>query len=258
MAHPSSGFYVEDGLEYVSVSTVLGETSEIFDPGKAKGLQFWRRNEPDWENIIANAQRRGKIIHAEIEGNLLGTGTAGHEDEASYEDIIKYNIHEYLHFLAPLLGEIKEQNSSKGKLVDSFHLEGVLFCPQGYAGTADARFSWANQYTIWDWKTVRSYTEFEDQEKAKKPKPASKYKEAFLQLGAYALAHNIGVKNGLFDKMITQGVICVCYDWREPQLHILDKPALKKAVLGFVERFTAYCQMNDTTLPRKVQEVANE
>lgn len=258
MAHPTSGFYIKDGHEYVSVSSVLGETSEMFDPGKAKGLQFWRRSEPDWEDIVERAQRRGKIIHAEIEGALLGIGTAGHEDEATYEEILKYNIHEYIHFIHPLLEDIKKENSEGEKLKSNLQLEGVLFCPQGYAGTADARFTWGGQYTIWDWKTVRSYKEYEDEEKGKKPKPVSKYKEAFLQLGAYALAHNIAVKAGEFDTMITQGVICVCYDWREPQLHILDKSKLKTAVLGFVERFEAYCKLKETAFPRPVQESAEE
>lgn len=258
MAHPTSGFYVKEEQEYVSVSTILGATSDIFDPGKAKGLQFWRRSEPDWEEVVARAQRRGKIIHAEIEGTLLGIGTKGHEDEATYDEIIKYNIHEYLFFIAPILEEIKKQNSKGGKLLSSFVLEGVLFCPQGYAGTADARFFWDNKYTIWDWKTVRSYTEFKDQEKAKKAKPRSKYDSAFLQLGAYALAHNIAVKTGQFDNMITQGVICVSYDWREPQLHILDGGKLRKAVLAFVERFEAYCKLVETDFPRPIQEAVEE
>lgn len=258
MAHPTSGFYLKDNKEYVSVSTVLGATSDIFDPGKARGLEFWRRNEPDWQEIVERAQHRGKIIHAEIEGSLLGVGTAGHEDEATYEEIVKYNINEYLHYLAPLLDQIKAENDDGGKLKSNFELEGVLFCPNGYAGTADARFTWAGEYTIWDWKTVRSYKEFEDQEKAKRPKPVSKYKEAFLQLGAYALAHNMNVKLGAFDTMIKQGVICVCYDWREPQLHVLDRTKLKTAVLGFVERFNAYCEITNTVFPREAQAVQEE
>lgn len=258
MAHPTSGFYIKNAHEYVSVSSVLGETSELFDPGKAKGLEFWRRNEPDWEDVVERSQRRGKIIHAEIEGDLLGTGTTGHEDEATYEEILRYNIHEYIHYIHPLLEEIKKENTEEGKLKSNFQLEDVLFCPEGYAGTPDARFTWSGKYTIWDWKTVRSYKEYEDKKKGKKPKPVSKYKEAFLQLGAYALAHNIAVRAGEFDTMITQGVICVCYDWREPQLHILDKGKLKTAVLGFIERFEAYCKIKETAFPRPVQESAEE
>ena len=256
MAHPISGFYVKDGSEYVSVSTILGATSDIFEPEKAKGLEFWRRAEEDWEQVLERAQRRGKIIHAEIEGTLLDVGTKGHEDEATYEEIVKYNIHEYLFYLAPILKLIKEQNTKGGKLIDSFTLEGVLFCPQGYAGTADARFFWDGAYSIWDWKTVRSYKEYADEAKGRKVKPKSKYKSAFLQLGAYALAHNIGASNGLFDNLITQGVICVAYDWREPQLHILDKKDLRSAVFSFIERFEAYCNMMDMAFPRPIQEAA--
>jgi hypothetical protein len=254
MVHPASGFYVKDNQEYASVSLVLGATSQMFDPSKEKGLQFWRRNEPDWEEIVIRAQRRGKIIHAEIEAILLDTSTAGHEDEGTYEELVRYNINEYMMYLAPLLEEIKEENKDKKNVA----LEQVVFCPSGYAGTKDANFTFREKYCIWDWKSVRSYKEYEDQEKAKKPKPKSKYKDAFLQIGAYALAHNISVKNGELDTLIERGVICVCYDWREPQLHILDGDDLKKAVLGFVERFAAYCELIDCKLPRPIQEEAEE
>jgi hypothetical protein len=250
MVHPTSGFYVKDDHEYVSVSSVLGRTNELFSPSKVKGLEFWRRNEPDWEDIVARAQRRGKIIHAELETSLVNATTAGHEDEASYDEIIKYNIHEYLTYLAPLVELIKGQNYEGENLREDFSLEGVLFCPQGYAGTADARFMWDGKYTIWDWKTVRSYTEYEDHAKGKKPKPRSKYDDAFLQIGAYALANNVLYKRGEAPALIKQGVICVCYDWREPQLHILDSEKLKKAALDFVKRFEAYCELMETSFPR--------
>jgi hypothetical protein len=258
MAHPSSGFYVKDGKEYASVSLVLGATSEMFDPGKHQGLEFWRRNELDWEEVIIRAQRRGKIIHAEIEANLLGVSTDGHEDEGTYDEFLRYNIHEYMLYITPLLDEIKKENTEGDSLAKDFSLEGVLFCPEGYAGTADARFRFRGKYSIWDWKTVRSYKEYENHEKGKKTKPKSKFKDAFLQIGAYALAHNIGVRDGELDTLIKQGVICVCYDWREPQLHILDSGDLKKAVLGYIERFAAYCELIGCSLPRPIQEEAEE
>jgi hypothetical protein len=250
MAHPVSGFYEKENCEYVSVSSVLGGTDELFNPGKIKGLQFWRRNEPDWEDVIARAQRRGKIIHAEIETTLLNATTKGHEDEASYEEVIQYNIHEYLHYLAPLLELIKDENYEGETPWEGFSLEEELFCPHGYAGTPDGRLRWNAKHTIWDWKTVRSYKEFEDQEKAKKPKPKSKYSDAFLQIGAYALANNILYKLGEAPALIKQGVICVCYDWREPQLHILNSDDLKKAALDFVRRYEAYCEMTEARFPR--------
>lgn len=258
MVHPTSGFYVKDDHEYVSVSSVLGGTNELFNPGKIKGLEFWRRNEPNWEEIVARAQRRGKIIHAEVETTLMNTTTAGHEDEASYEEILQYNIHEYIMYIAPLLDLIKEQNYEGGIVRKDFSLEGVLFCPHGYAGTADARFMWDGKYTIWDWKTVRSYTEYENKAKGQKLKPRSKYDDAFLQIGAYALANNVLFKKGEAPALIKQGVICVCYDWREPQLHILDAQKLKQAALDFVKRYEAYCELMETSFPRPVKPVLTE
>jgi hypothetical protein len=255
MAHPTSGFYVKDDHEYVSVSSVLGATNELFNPGKIKGLEFWRRNEPDWEDIVARAQRRGKIIHAEVETTLLNTTTQGHEDEASYEEILQHNIHEYITHLAPLLELIKNENYDNGNIRKDFSLEGVLFCPHGYAGTADGRFLWEGKYTIWDWKTVRSYKEYDDEKRGKKTKPKSKYDEAFLQIGAYALANNILHKNGQAPALIKQGVICVCYDWRDPQLHILDAEQLRAAALDFVKRFAAYCELMEVAFPRPIGSI---
>lgn len=252
MAHPTSGFYVKDELEYVSVSTVIGQTAELFDPGKLRGLEFWRKREEGWEEILIRSQRRGKIIHAEVEAMLLGTTTRGHEDEASYDEIIKYNINEYIMHMAGLLELIKEQNSVNDEVQDFLKLEEVLYCPHGYAGTADARFFWDGKYTIWDWKTVRSYKEYEDQSKAKKKKPRSKYSDAFIQIGAYGLAHNILVKQGLQQHKIKQGSICVCYDWMEPQLHVLDSDMMKQAALDYVARYEAYCDLMQTQFPRKL------
>jgi hypothetical protein len=256
MAHPASGFYVKDGMEYASVSLILGSTNSIFDPGAEKGLQFWRRGEPDWEEILIRSQRRGKIIHAEIETALLGCDAGAHEDEGTYDEMTRYNINEYMLYLNPLLEEIKEENLESGKVRKDFHLEQVIFCPHGFAGTKDANFMFREKYSIWDWKSVRSYKEYETEEKGMKTKPKSKFKNAFLQIGGYALAHNIAVKNKELDTLVTQGVICVCYDWREPQLHILDSAKLQQAALGFVERFSAYCDLIGSSLPRPVQEEA--
>ena len=53
MSHPKSGFYERDEKEYVSVSSVLGRTAELFNPNKKKGLEIWRQMEPNWEELVA-------------------------------------------------------------------------------------------------------------------------------------------------------------------------------------------------------------
>jgi len=250
MAHPKSGFYVRDDHEYVSVSSVLGRTSELFNPNKMKGLEIWRQMEPDWQEIMQRAQRRGTIIHAEAELFFTGDSDKHEMDHATMDEIMEYNIHEYITHLSPVLELIKSQNFKNEISSPSFLMEEELFCDLGYAGTADLRLMWEGQYTIWDWKTVRSYKEPNVKKKAKS---MSHYKEAEIQISSYSLAHNLAVKKGELDNHITQGVICVCYDWREPHVHVLDKQELKAAAQEFIERYKAYCSLENTSFPRLIE-----
>jgi hypothetical protein len=250
MAHPKSGFYERDEKEYVSVSSVLGRTAELFDPNKQKGLEIWRQMEPDWEEIIMHACRRGTIVHSEVEFTFFGDQRRNKLEEASMDEIMKYNIHEYMTYLSPVLDLIKKDNFDGDTCKSSFLAEEILFCDEGYAGTPDLRLHWEGQYSIWDWKTVRSY---KDKGVKKKQKSMSHYKGAYIQIAAYALAHNLAVRKGELDNEITQGVICVCYDWREPHIHVLDRQELKAAALEFIERFAVYCSLENTSFPRATE-----
>ena len=247
MAHPKSGFYEKDGHDYVSVSSVLGRTAELFNPNKLKGLEIWRQMEPNWQEIMERAQRRGTIIHSEVELALFGDCNKHEMDHAGMDEIITYNIPEYLTHLSPVIDLIKKENFVNGVSRPDFLIEEVLFCHLGYAGTADARLRWNGKYSIWDWKTVRSYKE---EGVKKKPKSVSHYKEAEIQIASYALAHNLCVKRGELDTEIEQGVICICYDWREPHIHVLNKQELKAAAQEFIERYKAYCSLENTSFPR--------
>lgn len=247
MVHPKSGFYEKENLEYVSVSSVLGRTMELFNPNKLKGLDIWRQQEPNWQEIMERGQRRGTIIHSELELSFLGDAHKHKIEQASMDEIIEYNIPDYITNLMPVVEIIKQENFKNGKSNSSFRLEEELFCPLGWAGTPDGRFFWEGKYTVWDWKTVRS---FKEEGVKKKAKSVSHYKEAEIQIGSYGLAHNIAVKNGELDTQVEQGVICICYDWREPHIHVLNKQELKASAQEFIERYKAYCSLENTTFPR--------
>lgn len=249
MAHPASGFYTKDDHEYVSVSKVLSATSHLFNPNKIKGLEIWRQMEPNWEDIMQRAQRRGTIIHSEVELSLMGDSIKHKIDHPTMDEILNYNVHEYITYLVPILEIIKEQNFKKNVSVPSFLMEEELFCHLGYAGTADLRLHWEGQYTIWDWKTVRSYKE---EGVKKKAKSMSHYADAKVQIASYALAHNLAVRRGELDKPITQGVICVCYDWREPHVHVMNKQELKAKAIEFLERYEAYCSLVNASFPKAI------
>jgi hypothetical protein len=250
MIHPKSGFYTENDFEYVSVSTVIGETAEIYTPGKLKGLEIWRANEPDWQEITQRGQRRGTLVHAEVEAFFKGGYDVHAEDHATFDELISYNIPEYMLHLSTLLEELRAQNtlSYDGLLSPSVLIEKQLISDIGTAGTPDIRLYFNNRYTIWDWKSVRSYKE---EGVKKKNKSISGYGDAKIQIGAYALMHNLMTpKTGL--PKITQGVVAIVYDWREPHVHVMDKEELAKAASEFVERFQTYCALKEARFPRHI------
>jgi hypothetical protein len=271
MSHPDDGIYRKDGIGYIAVSNVLGRTLPLFNPSKVSSLEWWQNNEPDAVEILERGQQRGTFIHAEVELALTGANRVHVKDRPSYEEMMSYNIHGYMTYLQPLLLEMKKQNPCSSlcsadelavggdcmetgsqqcsNLDNMLLIEKPIFCPYGWAGTPDVRLWWDSHYTIWDWKSVRSHKEEGVQ---KKEKSMRYYAEAFVQIGAYALAHNILAKQNPFMTPITQGVICICYDWREPHVHVLNRAELKKAANAFVQRYKVFQDLAESKFPIKL------
>lgn len=245
-------FYRKDGLEYARISSILGETMPVFHPSKHNGLAFWQQKEPDAALILERSQKRGTMIHGQIEKYLLGDQYQG--EGQTVEELMLYNIPGYLNYLNPLLEEIKTQNekdTSWPALAESpLLIEQELFCSHGYAGTPDMRCWFENKYTVWDWKTARSHLEEGVQ---KKLRPPSRYSEAKVQVSAYALAHNLELASAGDYPPIEQCAICVCYDWCEPSLFILSIEEIKKAAHEFVERFGFYKELKNSIFPRSIE-----
>lgn len=240
-------FYKKNGLEYARVSTILGETMPLFHPDRHKGLVWWQGNEPDAVEILERGQRRGTLIHAEVEMFLLDKNYISREEPVSIEELISYNIPAYVNFLEPLLQELKAQNAETNT---QLLVEKQLFCDHGFAGTPDLRCWFEGKYTVWDWKSVRSCLEAGVK---KKKKPISRYSEAKIQVSSYALAHNLELaKSGDFPP-IEQCAICVCYDWCEPYLYLMSIDEIKECVNEFIERFTVYKEIENSVFPRRLQ-----
>lgn len=245
----SREFYEKDGLEYARISTILGETMPVFHPEKHKGLSIWQQREPDAVAILERSQRRGTLIHAQVEGFL------GHSDQETasltVEELMLYNIPAYINYLKPLLENLKEQNNedtmwpalSKSPLI----IEQELFCSHGYAGKPDLRCWFEGKYTVWDWKTARSIKE---EGVKKKLRPMSRYAEAKIQVSAYALAHNLELASTGDYPPIEQCAICVCYDWCEPFLYLMPIDEIKKAAYEFIDRFGFYKELKNSIFPR--------
>lgn len=247
-------FYEKNGIEYARVSTILGETMPLFHPSKHKGIAWWQQHEPDACEILARGQRRGTMMHSVIESLLLGDKREFCHDMPSVEELMAYNIPAYISYLQPLLEDIKSQNGQDtlwpALLNSSLLIEQELFCGHGFAGTPDLRCWFEGKYTVWDWKSVRSHLEDGVE---KKPKSISRYSEAKIQVSAYALAHNLELfANGDYPP-IEQCGICVCYDWREPFLYLMDMEEIKESVKEFIERFGVYKEIENSIFPRKVQ-----
>jgi hypothetical protein len=238
MAHPDSGFYVKDGMEYVSSSTVLGATDELFNEQKLIGLDIWRKKEIEKGNdpyqTLLDGQFRGTALNAEVDlflGNLK-------PEEYDMERAMRLNVPGYITFLMPFLKEIKAAGD--------YIVQPEVFSPYGWAGTPDLIMPYEGLRTILDWKSVRRDPEKKIEDL--KPKYRNQFKvNEFQQIGGYAIAWNLTHPR---PEWIRQGLIAPCYDWRVPNLHVLTFDELMESGRQFVERFRAYCQIENLTLPR--------
>lgn len=244
-------FYEKDGIEYARVSTILGETMPIFHPDRYKGLAWWQEKEPDAAEILRRGQRRGTLIHSQVEMFLLDGRPAYRQEQVSLEELMLYNIPGYLNFLTPLLEEIKSQNAVDtlwpGLSESPLMIEKEIYCQHGFAGTPDLRCWFENKYTVWDWKSVRSHLE---EGVKKKPKPISRYSEAKVQVSSYALGHNLELASTGDYPPVEQCAICICYDWREPFLHLMPIEEIKEAANEFIERFGVYKEIENSVFPK--------
>jgi hypothetical protein len=211
-------YYDLDGKKLPSVTSILGRTSSIFEPSKESGLDFWRSREPNHRKILSDACRRGTIVHSEIELALSGKQST----EFTLDEWTGYNIPGYMTHLYPLIGKIDKSDCE---------LEKTVYHPAGYAGTADLVCYYNGKRTLVDWKTTRPSAEA-----GEKPRTRSRYKGAELQVSAYAAAYNSDPRN----PPVTDAMVVVLYDWKEPDIFELDSAQLVDRFGSFVERLTCY------------------
>lgn len=217
-------FYDIDGKKLPSVTSVLSRTDHIFDPSKSSSLEWWRNKEPNHENILKEACRRGSIIHSEIELALKGTQSV----EYTIDEWKELGIPDYMTNLLGLINKIS------GNEID---VEKVVKHTAGYAGTADLICELDGEVTILDWKTTRHHSDV-----GEKDKKRSHYKNAEMQIAAYAAAYNQQEKP---EMPITAGAIVVAYSWREPDIIKLDQEMLGARIGQFAERLSAFKSLEE-------------
>ena len=182
--YPASNRVTVNGSRYYNINqTKLPSVTEILktteSEEKKNSLLRWRNKVGDKEadRIMVTSSNRGTKMHKHIEEYLIGQS-----------DI-------------PLTSEITESKLMSNKIISDglcnleelWGAEITVSFPELYAGTADACGLYNGKESILDFK------------QSNKPKKREWIEDYFLQLSAYAMAHN-----KVYNTQICQGVILVC------------------------------------------------
>ena len=160
-----------------SVTTILSATQS--DETKAS-LAKWRRNigENKAEYIMNEAANRGTIMHRILEGYLLG------QNHADFSDLGQG---------AGIMAQTVIDSGIRGHLDEIWGSEITVYYPRLYAGATDLAGIYDGRESIIDFK------------QSNKPKRREWITDYFLQLAAYAMAHNY-----VYGTNIQSGVVLMC------------------------------------------------
>ena len=159
-----------------SVTTILATTQS---DEKKESIARWKAKvgENEADRVRDQAASRGSNMHLHLERYILGSGHMDLTDEGQ------------------VAGDMAQVIIDKGlcDLSEIWGSEVVLFYPGLYAGQTDLVGVYDYENSIVDFK------------QSNKPKRKEWIEDYFLQLAAYAMAHNC-----VYESEITQGVILMC------------------------------------------------
>ena len=160
-----------------SVTTILQATQS---DEKKKVLEDWKNRvgADNAENIKNEAANRGSIMHRIIEGYLLGQRHADLSDQG---------------MLAGTMAQTIIDEGLEGSMDEIWGTEITLYYPKLYAGASDLAGVYEGRESIMDFK------------QSNKPKQKAWITDYFLQLAAYATAHN-----QVYGTRIQSGTILMC------------------------------------------------
>lgn len=211
--HSSDGkrvYQTPDGSHVPSVTTVLDRTK----PREAReALQNWKNRvgEQKAQQITTEAASRGTKMHAYLE-NYIKTDML--------TDLPANPFSWASHAMA---GVIIDQGLNN-KVTEFYGVEIPLYFPRLYAGTTDGVGLHLGEEAILDYKQTN------------KPKRREWIGDYFLQLAAYALAHN-----EVYGSNINKGVVLMCVKpEQDANLAIKSQPQYQEFVLEGAE-FKHYC-----------------
>ena len=172
---PDTGHRIYDiiGTRLPSVTTVLGRTKN------QQFLKDWKAKvgEQEAERIKNLSSRRGTAMHKFLEHHILGTG---------YDDLTRIGQE-----AKPMAQKIIEVGLTP--VEEWYGSEVTLHYPGLYAGSTDLVCNHNGLETIVDFK------------QANRPKKEEWIQDYYLQIAAYAMAHDY-----VYKSKIEQGVIMIC------------------------------------------------
>jgi len=198
--------YVFEKEKLPSVTTILDQTQSA---EKRESLKAWteRVGEEAAEKIKSESAARGTAMHKILEMYVL---EQGYLDET--------NVGKQAHNMA-----IQVIQSGLSNVTEFYGTECTLFYPGLYAGQTDLVGIHKGQDAIIDFKQTN------------KPKRREWIDDYFMQLSAYAMAHNV-----LFDTNISKGVVMMCSKDNYYQEFIVEGEEFKKHAHNFLRRVDEY------------------
>ena len=190
-----------------SVTTILQATQP---EEKRKSLEAWKQREglEQAEKIKNEAANRGSIMHRVIEGYLLG------QRHADLSDLGRQ---------AEVMAEIIYNEGLKDHMQEIWGTEVTLYYPGLYAGASDLVGIYDGRESIMDFK------------QANKPKRKEWITDYFLQLAAYATAHN-----QVYDTNINSGTILMCTKDNYFQKFIVSGGEFQRYMWDWLRRVDQY------------------
>ena len=159
-----------------SVTTIISLTQS---EEKKQSLEQWRKRvgEQEAENIKNTAATRGTLMHSFLEYYVRGDKLLDLSDEGQ---------------VASGMGQVIIDQGLKD-MEEVWGSEVTLFYPGLYAGSTDLCGVYGGRESIVDFKQTN------------KPKRREWIEDYFVQLGAYAMAHDV-----VYKTCVDQGVILMC------------------------------------------------
>ena len=195
-----------------SVTTIISSTQ---DASKTESLARWKAKvgEIEAERIRDSSAARGTNMHLHLEKHILGDG---HLDLTPEGEIAKAMADTIIEKGLKDIGEV-------------WGSEVTLHYPGKYAGQTDLVGVYDFEDSIIDFK------------QSNKPKQRQWIDDYFMQLGAYALAHN-----QVYNTEITQGVILMCTPDNYFQKFSVNGKEFINYQHQFLERVDRYYEQRDS------------